>query len=201
MPKWNYNTAIEVLRVRKDEDFEQIFTGAYMMTGAGDSSVKHENVCRTLSMIHHLRDELAEMARRTKSMQLMTEQLADFPQLGGFIAYEIVCDLRHTKLMDDAHDILSWAHAGPGAKRGIHRIWYGSKDKPAKKMDYVLAMRQLRAAVLASGQLDKAIVRGEWPFELREIEHSLCEFDKYERVRRGEGRPRSLYRPPIERDE
>ncbi len=28
------------------------------------------------------------------------------------------------------------------------------------------------------------------PLELREIEHSLCEFDKYERVRLGEGKPK-----------
>jgi hypothetical protein len=30
---------------------------------------------------------------------------------------------------------------------------------------------------------------------MREIEHSLCEFDKYMRVKRGEGRPRSKYQP------
>ena len=31
--------------------------------------------------------------------------------------------------------------------------------------------------------------------EMREIEHCLCEFDKYERVRLGQGRPRSKYKP------
>jgi hypothetical protein len=41
----------------------------------------------------------------------------------------------------------------------------------------------------------------EWPFEMREIEHSLCEFDKYCRVKFKEGRtPRSIYRPPKEKD-
>ena len=29
------------------------------------------------------------------------------------------------------------------------------------------------------------------------IEHSLCEWDKYERVRLGQGRPRSIYRPTL----
>ena len=29
--------------------------------------------------------------------------------------------------------------------------------------------------------------------EMRDIEHSLCEFDKYERVRLGQGAPRSKY--------
>ena len=32
--------------------------------------------------------------------------------------------------------------------------------------------------------------------EMREIEHSLCEFDKYQRVKNGEGKPRSIYQPP-----
>ena len=32
--------------------------------------------------------------------------------------------------------------------------------------------------------------------EMREIEHSLCEFDKYQRVKHGEGKPRSIYQPP-----
>ena len=30
--------------------------------------------------------------------------------------------------------------------------------------------------------------------EMREIEHCLCEFDKYERTRLGQGRPRSFYK-------
>ena len=30
--------------------------------------------------------------------------------------------------------------------------------------------------------------------EMRDIEHSLCEFDKYERVRNGEGKPRGRYK-------
>ena len=34
----------------------------------------------------------------------------------------------------------------------------------------------------------------EWPaWEMREVEHTLCEFDKFERVRLGEGAPRQRY--------
>jgi hypothetical protein len=33
-----------------------------------------------------------------------------------------------------------------------------------------------------------------WPkWELREVEHTLCEFDKFERTRLGEGRPRGVF--------
>ena len=31
--------------------------------------------------------------------------------------------------------------------------------------------------------------------ELHDIQFQLCEFDKYERVKHGQGRPRSKYKP------
>ena len=38
-------------------------------------------------------------------------------------------------------------------------------------------------------------LHGQVPsLEMRDIEHTLCEFDKYERVRNGEGKPRSIYK-------
>jgi ppGpp synthetase/RelA/SpoT-type nucleotidyltranferase len=45
-------------------------------------------------------------------------------------------------------------------------------------------MRELLNIARAEHHLD---------FEMREVEHSLCEFDKYERTRLGQGRPRSKY--------
>jgi hypothetical protein len=36
---------------------------------------------------------------------------------------------------------------------------------------------------------------GAWPiWEMREVEHTLCEFDKYMRVVNGEGFPRGRYK-------
>ena len=40
----------------------------------------------------------------------------------GFMAYEVVTDLRHTKYLKNADDINTWANAGPGAVRGLNRI-------------------------------------------------------------------------------
>ena len=36
--------------------------------------------------------------------------------------------------------------------------------------------------------------RNDLPYELREIEGGLCEFDKYSRIYKGEGRTRSIYK-------
>ncbi len=32
------------------------------------------------------------------------------------------------------------------------------------------------------------------PWEMREVEHTLCEFDKHERARLGQGRPRGVFK-------
>jgi hypothetical protein len=115
-----------------------------------------------------------------------------FPFLGDFMAYELVTDLRHTALLSRAPDIMTWANPGPGAMRGLNRI----HDRPVKysqpKHVFVCEMRAL---------LGEAKKSSLWPanpsgqeVEMRDIEHTLCEFDKYERVRLGEGRPRGKYR-------
>ena len=42
-------------------------------------------------------------------------------------------------------------------------------------------------------RLDKWILINR-PYEMREIEGGLCEFDKYSRIVKGEGRTRSIYK-------
>lgn len=103
---------------------------------------------------------------------------------GPFMAYEVVTDLRHTRYLRDAEDIFSWANAGPGALRGLNRL-YGRPLKASNRK----ACGEMHDVLLSVSRT----LRPPWKFEIRDIEHSLCEFDKYERVRLGEGTPRSSY--------
>ena len=50
-------------------------------------------------------------------------------------------------------------------------------------------MKQLNA--LAAFSVDDHVPVGQ--VDMRTIEHSLCEWDKYERVRLGQGKPRSKF--------
>jgi hypothetical protein len=103
--------------------------------------------------------------------------------VGGFMAYEMVTDMRHTALLSDAQDIMTWANAGPGAIRGLTRL--SMRARPARS-----ATESMRV-LLAHSITERA--SHVPPLEMREIEHSLCEFDKYCRVKFGEGEPRSKY--------
>jgi hypothetical protein len=72
--------------------------------------------------------------------------------------------------------------------RGINRILTGSAKAHFKKEEYIDTMRRLL-------KLGNKLVGAHVPvLEMRDIEHSLCETDKYLRALHGEGRPKQLYR-------
>lgn len=109
---------------------------------------------------------------------------------GPFMAYEVVTDMRHTRYLNHALDIYLWANAGPGAIRGLNRLYGRPLDKQPPKDQTNEEMRLLMNEFNDSS----SIWPSKWPrLEMRDIEHSLCEFDKYERVRLNEGKMRSKY--------
>lgn len=155
------------------------------------------------------------------SLEAAWEFLKENDYFGPFHSYEIVTDLRHTALLCDAPDIMTWANPGPGARRGLNRV-HGRdvKDKTVNRNGLIEEMGELLeyskmpelwpqwnpGKVGGYFNADKEsrnngkpwpgpLGKDAWPaWEMREVEHTLCEFDKYERVRLGEGRPRGVYR-------
>jgi len=66
-------------------------------------------------------------------------------RVGDFMAYEVVTDLRHTRYLNKAPDINTWAVAGPGAIRGLHRL-HGRPYKKALSQEQACEeMRELLA--------------------------------------------------------
>ena len=105
------------------------------------------------------------------------------------MSYEVVTDLNYTPVLDKAKDRFSWANAGPGAKRGLNRI----HDRPlTKRLNAYQSNREMQDLLKDSARyLGRHIPILE--VDMRCIEHSLCEWDKYERVRLAQGSPRSKY--------
>lgn len=130
---------------------------------------------------------------RTDSMREAWKWLRKQPYLGKFHSYEIVTDLRHTEWFlggRSPRDVTTWANVGPGARRGANRV--AGRDVRARASDEQV-VEEMKTLLRLSR--DGRYWPAQWPsWELREVEHTLCEFDKYERVRLGEGRPRSVYR-------
>jgi len=120
--------------------------------------------------------------------------LRQFKFFGPFHSYEMVTDLRHTKLLDRAPDIMTWANPGPGANRGANRVQGRDKDARNSRDRLIEEMRELLHVAHTDSNMWPETNK-LWPcWEMRDVEHTLCEFDKYERVRLEEGRPRGVYR-------
>jgi hypothetical protein len=140
------------------------------------------------------------------SLQGLHTALQAYPFIGGFTGYEIVSDLRWLPIMGaqpyGPPDVMTWAHAGPGAVRGLNRIHGRDLGASMRQADALREMRELldhaknkHGEPHFGGHWPLGNAEGGWPnLEMREIEHTLCEFDKYERVRLGQGRPRGKFR-------
>lgn len=136
--------------------------------------------------------DMAEHLQKVRSKTLCEtwEWLSHFDYFGKFHSYEIVTDLRHTRLLRNAGDVMTWANPGPGAKRGLNRIHGRPLGERLSREQLIDEMR----AVLDVSRNPKFWPAYEKRWELREVEHTLCEFDKFCRAHEGSGRPRGVYR-------
>jgi len=178
---WNPEIARE--EIKKQPKY---VTGGYIIK-TPDGMDKVDGVIWCVNNIWPLRKTLADDIR-SNNLRGSWNLFMQFPYLGAFMSYEIITDLRHTHLLDNSDDIYTWANAGPGAMRGLNRIFDRPLNFKSRKHDFNSEMRGLLKAspqYLAKDFLPR--------LEMRDIEHSLCEFDKYERVRNSEGAPRGRY--------
>jgi len=181
--EWNPDHAKNVMFARQINK-QKVYTGAYMLTGTLGGPKVEQTIDKILTPLYENPPEL-----HPSSLQRTWREYLPYKGFAKFISYEVVTDLRHTKHLNKANDIMSWANPGPGAKRGLNRINGNELNEPLHIKRAIEQMEDL---------LDDSR-KGLEPFvpalEMRDIEHCLCEFDKYERTRLKQGRPRAKYRP------
>jgi hypothetical protein len=178
---WSPTRCQQVLEGRS-----KIFTGAFMINSPGGEP-KLGAIVRRVNNVWQDREALLQDAAQWKTMQQAHQRLSQYDGLGGFMAYEIVCDLRYTRWLEGAMDKLTWSNPGPGAVRGLYRIL--GRDFPkgnnatsppipkdwSEQTQRLLSIWKTRMPKLP-------------PPEAREVEMSLCESDKYDRALFGDGR-------------
>lgn len=195
---WNADEAFYRLEQQRRAG-KKIFTGAYMINSPGGIG-KLEAIIDRVGKVWVDREQLLSFFCVDKnwkgdylSMEEAHKALSRYEGLGGFMAYEIVCDLRYTYLLENAPDKLTWCNPGPGAIRGLYRVAGedfpkgNNSTSPPRPKDW--QERMVRLLNLARKKLPQMP-----PFEMREIEHSLCEVDKYMRALEGDGRMKRTYK-------
>lgn len=182
--KWNRDKAYREIHEMVAETGLPYTSGAYMIKGEPGRE-KLDYLCALNEKVYHQRRDILDQITNATTLEEVHRVFHALENVGPFIAYEWVTDIRHTYLLRDATDIDTWCSFGPGAYRGLHRIL--GEPVSAKVVPYALEKMQFLLKVMRK-RLPKM------KFEMRDMEHSLCEFDKYMRVSEG-GRPKRWYSP------
>ena len=125
-------------------------------------------------------------AAEMKSLKMAHKTLLTIPNVGAFFAWQILCDLLETRVLGRNTDN-QWTCLGPGAKNGLRRIFPLETTKG--ELRYTRMLRDIcsptgpNSGFAALGLEFPAFL--EKPLSLKNVEHALCEYDKYFRLATG----------------
>lgn len=181
---------------------QRVFTGAYVITNQGISAPKQEVV-----VDYFLKDlwkavpEILDIKSRTYSWKKVAERMMQIGGFGGtgFMTKEVLLDTTYTDFWENRidhpvdgsfsypEDWKDWTPIGPGARRGAARVLGDDSATPISESKSMWVIKELVEWQKICWEHDGDLVPTD-------IQFALCEFDKYERVRLGQGKPRSRYR-------
>ncbi len=165
----------------------KVFNAAYIVSTNGRPGDKLDYVLR--SVLRPIWQKRAAITASFKGATLaeIHELLQAQNGLGSFMAAQVVADLKYTPAYRAAEDWHTFAASGPGSRRGLNRVMDYPTDKPWRESPWRVCLADLRDQVL---KRVKATLRD---LHAQDIQNCLCEFDKYERARLGEGTPKQKY--------
>lgn len=197
-------TRLDPDRMRKAEaKCPKPWTGAYMIRADAPGVPKIEVVIGYMTGLWDKAKAIVSAMDTQWTWQAGYEIMHTIRGFGGagFMCKEVLQDYllwaAPTFVPDDNE---SWTPIGPGARRGLNRLQGREVTQLGLKDEVYLAeIRELLEAIqpmwLREFQ-NFADVAPSDRLTAHDIQFCLCEFDKYERVRLNQGRPRSMYRPP-----
>lgn len=182
--------ALRHVMLQRQARGDKLYTGAYMINaqyGKETELASDKAYFTSYLTLGVLWDARAEAERElSDTLARAHAWLLQFRGWGDFLAAQVVADLKHTRYLKSAPDWRDWAVLGPGSTRGLNRLLGATSRKERKhKLNGEVALDLLKE-LRKQGSAVK-------PLCLQDLQNCLCEFDKYERARLGEGRPRATF--------
>jgi hypothetical protein len=160
---------------------QKCYDTAYQLLVQGQKGDKAEN------MIKHILNPLWEhrehiRPRQYDELRTFFNRLSAFKYMGLFYTGQVVADLKYAQLTN-ALDWDSFAVPGPGSERGLNRVLGRPKNTPWKVEEWYAEAMKVRKQLSI-------------PLDGQDTNNVLCEFDKMERIKLGEGRVRPYHPCP-----
>lgn len=182
----SYADALACLSARQARG-EKIFSTAYKICPPHGGIWSLPAVARMMTRLYNCPHPLASPSGRSTAQRLI-----DY-EAGPFLAYQVMQDMRWAT--GPYNDEMTWAYFGPGALRGLARLTdtYGANKsvaQRAKEQD----RNSSKSLAMPPGQTPMLLdlleqARGIEPrMNMFELEHNLCEWDKFCRVATGESK-------------
>lgn len=174
-----------------------VFNAAYIVSTNG---MRMDKVDYVIDVILDPLWEARKLYRpdpKGESFAFYHERLMKARGLGSFMAAQVIADLKYAQPWyneefklptTQASDWWTFAASGPGSRRGLNRVCRRRVDEHWREDDWRAELAMLLKAITTH-----LPVQIGSKLHAQDLQNCLCEFDKYERVRLGEGTPKQLY--------
>lgn len=164
-----------------------IFNGAYIVSTNGIAMNKVDYlVDRVLKPLWAARAYIRPTHDDT--LGSFHARLTEYDGIGSFIGAQVVADLKYVMPLKFAPDWWSWASSGPGSRRGLNRVCGRPYTQSWSEKEWAAALHELQTA------MEPLMRAADLPLlHAQDLQNCLCEFDKYERTRLGDGKPKQKY--------
>ena len=192
---WNAREFLDVMADRKARkargDKIKTYGDAYMIRADAQHG-RETPIYQVEAIFNPLWDARLRLRPRAGDrLQDYLERLAPFHGLGrGFMTGQVIADMKYVEPLSSARDWASFCVPGPGSDRGLNRVLGRPVKASWQEAEWRAEMRQLHEEIRPD--LREIVKGGLYGQDLNNL---LCEFDKYERVRLGEGKPKRRFVP------
>ena len=173
---------VKFIRDKKKEG-SVIFTAAHQVMG-------FDRLMKTIEYlkknVKNLSSKLVSAAQK-RSLKMCQTVVLTIPNVGDFFAWQILVDLLECKVLGLNTDN-QWACLGPGAKNGLRRIF--CLETTRGELRHTRLLRDLccskgsKSGFAQLGLQFPVVLLKE--LSLKNVEHALCEYDKYFRFALGQ---------------
>lgn len=189
----------------KEVEKNSVFTAAHMLPPLSNvpGRTKVDRLAVLLDRAHDRLDDIYQTCKETDTLEDIFNTLNIMPWFGRFLSYEMAIDIGYTNITPATEE--SWVNPGPGCRRGLKWLFDGPWNRREVRNDDVfISLYQDLIYRLHNEQFEwwkkldlnfpDIAYQGRY-LTLRNIEHMLCEGDKYIRTVEGKGHPKQNFTP------